>query len=420
MKLDDGTMRTIVRTPAHLAPGRPRTVNGNRSAARPRLLTDRPADGSSLAGQRRTRHRPARNGAERLDHRSDAWRDGSPAPPRAGPSAVSASCGRACRYSSDLGGRTGEPCSWLEREDHAAWLPRGTANGTQTDGKMIIRRFTGWSRRARLSTAARKAPIRHRIVRPACALVTNITRRRRTPDGALLAAPQAMPDLITRSAICNAAGPRRAPGARTAVTAADVPTDVVSALRQMQLRLRRLAAGHHAAVGLRRARGRIDLGWGTIFLKRSLRRGRKLRRRAVRRSRVVQDRLRRRARRRADGARPLGAASALSISTRRFSPWQGRLAAARSSRGSRPAATSSAVSMPHPPTASRSPSGSPRARRSARSRSPRSSPAPPPRRPIAPPGSLRSASVSVRPASRSSTARSRPTTCSSAPADRCS
>src|SRR5262245_15048081 len=81
-----------------------------------------------------------------------------------------------------------------------------------------------------------------------------------------------MPDLITTFGNLQRSRPagekRRA--ARTAA-AADVPTDVASALRQMQL----LASGDSPRVAMlpssfaTRA-SRIELGWGTIFLKRAL------------------------------------------------------------------------------------------------------------------------------------------------------
>jgi Phosphotransferase enzyme family len=82
-----------------------------------------------------------------------------------------------------------------------------------------------------------------------------------------------MPDLITTFSNMQRSRPaaEKRRGARTTVAAADVPTDVVSALRQMQL----LASGDSPRVTMlpssfaTRA-SRIDLGWGTIFLKRAL------------------------------------------------------------------------------------------------------------------------------------------------------
>jgi tRNA A-37 threonylcarbamoyl transferase component Bud32 len=81
-----------------------------------------------------------------------------------------------------------------------------------------------------------------------------------------------MPDLITTFGNLQRSRPaaekRRA---ARAVAAADVPTDVASALRQMQL----LASGDSPRVAMlpssfaTRA-ARVDLGWGTIFLKRAL------------------------------------------------------------------------------------------------------------------------------------------------------
>ena len=79
-----------------------------------------------------------------------------------------------------------------------------------------------------------------------------------------------MPDLITTFGNLQRSRPasekRRPPR-----PAADVPTDVVSALRQMQL----LASGDSPRVtmlpsSLATRACRIDLGWGTIFLKRAL------------------------------------------------------------------------------------------------------------------------------------------------------
>lgn len=81
-----------------------------------------------------------------------------------------------------------------------------------------------------------------------------------------------MPDLITTFSNLQRSRPaaekRRAP---RPVAAADVPTDVASALRQMQL----LASGDSPRVtmlpsGFATRACRIDLGWGTIFLKRDL------------------------------------------------------------------------------------------------------------------------------------------------------
>jgi tRNA A-37 threonylcarbamoyl transferase component Bud32 len=81
-----------------------------------------------------------------------------------------------------------------------------------------------------------------------------------------------MPDLITTFGNLQRSRPasekRRPP---RAAAAADVPTDVVSALRQMQL----LASGDSPRVAmlpssLATRASRIDLGWGTIFLKRAL------------------------------------------------------------------------------------------------------------------------------------------------------
>ena len=81
-----------------------------------------------------------------------------------------------------------------------------------------------------------------------------------------------MPDLITTFSNLQRSRPaaekRRAP---RAVPPADVPTDVASALRQMQL----LASGDSPRVTMLPSSFatracRIDLGWGTIFLKRAL------------------------------------------------------------------------------------------------------------------------------------------------------
>jgi len=80
-----------------------------------------------------------------------------------------------------------------------------------------------------------------------------------------------MPDLITTFSDLQRSRPasekRRPP---RAVAAADVPTDVASALREMQL----LASGDSPRVtmlpsSLATRACRIDLGWGTIFLKRA-------------------------------------------------------------------------------------------------------------------------------------------------------
>jgi hypothetical protein len=81
-----------------------------------------------------------------------------------------------------------------------------------------------------------------------------------------------MPDLITTFSNLQRSRPaaekRRTP---RPVAAADVPTDVASALRQMQL----LASGDSPRVTMLPSSFatracRIDLGWGTIFLKREL------------------------------------------------------------------------------------------------------------------------------------------------------
>src|SRR5262245_10845546 len=82
-----------------------------------------------------------------------------------------------------------------------------------------------------------------------------------------------MPDLITTFGNMQRSRPasEKRRSARTTVAAADLPTDVVSALRQMQL----LASGDSPRVTMlpssfaTRA-SRVDLGWGTIFLKREL------------------------------------------------------------------------------------------------------------------------------------------------------
>jgi hypothetical protein len=80
-----------------------------------------------------------------------------------------------------------------------------------------------------------------------------------------------MPDLLTTFSNLQRSRPagekRRAPRA----AAADVPTDVASALRQMQL----LASGDSPRVtmipsGIATRACRIELGWGTLFLKRAL------------------------------------------------------------------------------------------------------------------------------------------------------
>jgi len=81
-----------------------------------------------------------------------------------------------------------------------------------------------------------------------------------------------MPDLITTFSNLQRSRPaaekRRTP---RAAPAADVPTDVASALRQMQL----LASGDSPRVTMLPSSFatracRIDLGWGTLFLKRAL------------------------------------------------------------------------------------------------------------------------------------------------------
>jgi tRNA A-37 threonylcarbamoyl transferase component Bud32 len=81
-----------------------------------------------------------------------------------------------------------------------------------------------------------------------------------------------MPDLITTFGNLQRSRPasEKRRTARAAA-AADVPTDVASALRQMQL----LASGDSPRVamlpsGLATRASRIDLGWGTICLKRAL------------------------------------------------------------------------------------------------------------------------------------------------------
>jgi Phosphotransferase enzyme family len=81
-----------------------------------------------------------------------------------------------------------------------------------------------------------------------------------------------MPDLITTFSKMQRSRPaaEKRRSTRT-VAAADVPTDVASALRQMQL----LASGDSPRVtmlpsSLTTRACRIELGWGTIFLKRAL------------------------------------------------------------------------------------------------------------------------------------------------------
>ena len=166
-----------------------------------------------------------------------------------------------------------------EHEDHATRRACPPARAVaemarKVMAKMIIRRFLGSLTSLKPTPSAVERQYVTRIRPSTRRVVMKITPGRRAARGwnASRCREGAMPDLITTFSNLERSRPaaekRRTP---RPVAAADVPTDVASALRQMQL----LASGDSPRVTMLPSSFatracRIDLGWGTIFLKREL------------------------------------------------------------------------------------------------------------------------------------------------------